>query len=99
MCQQDRCSGPIKALLISLLSFSFHETDGWQPPGSVDDVLASLVPEVSNLPGLSIDWQAQTELLWQQHKHKVSYCIGDKVCDQAVASVVPGMRPQLLAVD
>lgn len=91
----------MKAAIIVQIAFLcvLHvRVKAWQPPGSITDGLSAVLPEVSNLPGFPMAWQAQTELLWQQHKHKVSYCVGNKVSYRVCQLVVFTENHLLLVV-
>lgn len=66
-------------MLASLLLAFTESSPDWQAADSYREALASLVPEVPSIPGIAVDWGSQSEALWQQHKQKVSYCIGDRV--------------------
>lgn len=67
----------VTVAFIAVIAVLTSYASAWNLPG-VD--LPSF-PTAPGLPPLSLDWQQESEKLWQSHKDKISYCVGNTLSD------------------
>jgi hypothetical protein len=67
------------SLLVTLVrAWNVPGLDNFNLPTSADGLPDGL-PSIPGLP--SLDWQAGVKILWDSHKDRFSYCVGDKLED------------------